>query len=686
MLKKLLLCTSLLLGTSTTQLYAQHIQKMESVQQMVAAADGVEEIYDQGNTFNSLKAPAVQKAHIDLKSNEVWWGYFNGKYRTYKADDLLKYGFGGAAVYACGIKIPANNAFDMGKGKTIEGIKFVFPDLKHIEDVKIWMSTSLSELKDMSDCDICVQNIDKADLIDAMHGTEDDFTNEIRFDTPYTIGDEDVYIGYTFRVTDVEDIYDQCPVVLDENPENILSTDGAFFWRYDDDDEWYEETDGEVIAMQVLFSSADMKSNAVNITDSFTDVAVKKNGTTTQPLTLSTIGKDGLSSFKYVVTTNGEVSDEQTVTLDEPITQIGGEYTYDFPLKGGDTQGVYNTTIKITEVNGAANEGLYTESAGQTIVVENAPERKVFIEDYTGTWVKGAPFGFINKMKLKELYGDKVVVVSSHNGAKDPMYLKEYDTYAYRSGIKSVPSTVIDRTYWAIYPYLGSDMGQYLRYGYADDVDRALTQLPVASVDVEGKLSDDETTVNVEAKVKFEFTGEKDNYALFYLLTEDGMQDESWVQKNGMGFYAGKGYETYDPLFEQYVNGPEEMTGLVYDDVVVAIKGLKTGVEGSISPTIQIDEIQTGKESFDLSEYPVIQDKKQLSACVVILDTKSGKVINASKCKVKSVETGINGNKAASKAVEVVRYTPDGRQVSQPVEGVNIIRYSDGRIVKSVVR
>lgn len=59
MLKKLLLCTSLLLGTSTTQLYAQHIQKMESVQQMVAAADGVEEIYDQGNTFNSLKAPAV---------------------------------------------------------------------------------------------------------------------------------------------------------------------------------------------------------------------------------------------------------------------------------------------------------------------------------------------------------------------------------------------------------------------------------------------------------------------------------------------------------------------------------------------------------------------------------------------------------------------------------------------------
>ena len=683
MVRELLFCTTLCAGLYSADACAQGLDRLQDPTQN-PTTEKYETFVHGGGT--EAKAPAIAKSHIDLRDNEVWWGYFNGNYKTSDPFDMLKTGYGTKITYACGIRLKAENDFDMGKGKTIEGIKFVIPDLKNIEDVRIWISTTLSEKLDMSDCDICVQNLDKADLVQALNSTPDNFTNEIRFNTPYTIGDEDVYVGYSFRVTQIESTYDECPLVIEDREANILAKEGALYKRYDDDPEWMDYTTSGILAMQVLFSSADMKSNAVNITDSFTDVAVKKNGTTTQPLTLSTIGKDGLSSFKYVVTTNGEVSDEQTVTLDEPITQIGGEYTYDFPLKGGDTQGVYNTTIKITEVNGAANEGLYTESAGQTIVVENAPERKVFIEDYTGTWVKGAPFGFINKMKLKEFYGDKVVVVSSHNGAKDPMYLKEHDTYAYRSGIKSVPSTVIDRTYWAIYPYLGSDMGQYLRYGYADDVDRALTQLPVASVDVEGKLSDDETTVNVEAKVKFEFTGEKDNYALFYLLTEDGMQDESWVQKNGMGFYAGKGYETYDPLFEQYVNGPEEMTGLVYDDVVVAIKGLKTGVEGSISPTIQIDEIQTGKESFDLSEYPVIQDKKQLSACVVILDTKSGKVINASKCKVKSVETGINGNKAASKAVEVVRYTPDGRQVSQPVEGVNIIRYSDGRIVKSVVR
>ena len=228
MVRELLFCTTLCAGLYSADACAQGLDKLQDPTQ-----DTTTEKYE---TFlhggaTEAKASAIAKSHIDLRDNEVWWGYFNGNYESSDPFDMLKTGYGTKITYACGIRLKAENDFDMGKGKTIEGIKFVFPDLKHIEDVKIWMSTSLSELKDMSDCDICVQDIDKADLIDAMHGTEDNFTNEIRFNTPYTIGDEDVYIGYTFRVTEIDDIYDQCPVVLDENPENILSTDGAFFWQ-----------------------------------------------------------------------------------------------------------------------------------------------------------------------------------------------------------------------------------------------------------------------------------------------------------------------------------------------------------------------------------------------------------------------------------------------------------------------
>ncbi len=667
MVKKLLLCASTLVGMYSADVCAQNLNRIE---EPVKTA-----------------APAIAKAHLDLNANEVWWGYFNGEYKSNDPEKLLKSGWGDALTYAAGIKIFAQNDYDMGKGKTIEGIKFVVPDLKNIEDVKIWISTTLSEKLDMSDCDVCVQSIDKANLVQALNSTPDNFTNEIRFNTPYTIGDKDVYVGYTFRVTKVDDTFDECPLVIENRSENILSTKGALYKRYDSDPEWENYTTSGILAMQVLLSSEDMKSNAVNITENFTDVAMNKNSTATQPLLLTSIGKNGLKSFKYVVTSNDKVTDEKTVTLDEPIDMVGGKYTYEFPIKSADKHGVYNTNIKITEVNGVANEGRYMESNGEAIVVDNAPTRKVFIEDYTGTWGKGAPFGFINKIKLNELYGDQVLVVSSHNGAKDPMYIKEYDSYSYKIGIKSIPSTVIDRTYFNIYPYLGSNMGKYLRYGYADDVALALTQVSVASVDVDGKVSEDGNSVDVEAKVKFAFDGEKDNYALFYLLTEDGMHNDSWVQTNGMGQYKGKGYESVEPMFEEYINGKAELTGLVYDDVVVAIMGLKTGVEKSISPSIKLGETQTNKQTFDLTENKIIQDKTKLNAVAVLLDTKSGKVVNANKCKVVcGGETAIRNNDADGNAVEAERYTIDGRKVQNSVKGINIIRYSNGKVVKSIVR
>lgn len=37
-------------------------------------------------------------------------------------------------------------------------------------------------------------------------------------------------------------------------------------------------------------------------------------------------------------------------------------------------------------------------------------------------------------------------------------------------------------------------------------------------------------------------------------------------------------------------------------------------------------------------------------------------------------------------AVEVERYTLDGRRVNGPVPGVNIVRYSDGSVLKVMVK
>ena len=686
MVKNLLLGVWLLAGLCGNSLYAQDVEKLEVLKQAVSSTEKYEVIRYNGRMTKAV-VPTIAKSKLDLKENEVWWGYFNGNFDGNDPLDWAKIGYGSPITYACCIKIPVYNDFDMGKGKTIEGIKFAFPDLKNIEDVKIWMSTVQPKETAMGDCDICVQELNKADLVQALNSAPDNFYNEIRFDMPYTITDKDVFVGYTFSVTKVDDIYDQAPVVIEANPQNILGYSGAFMWRYNTETEWIEENTGDILAMQVLFSSNEFKNNAVNITESFQDVPMQKNSTEKQPLTLTSIGKQGLKNFKYVITTDGNVSDEQLVTLDKPIEEVGGKFTYEFPLKSQDKQGVYYTEIKITEVNGVANEGLFTEAFGDIIVVENVPERKVFIEDFTATWGKGAPFGFVNKIKLKELYGDRVVLVSIHNGKKDPMTSLEYDDYTYWNDINSFPTTDLDRTYRDVYPYLGTYSGQDFKYGYADDVDKALQQLSVATVNVSGKLSEDESTVDVEANVKFEFSGVKSNYALFYVLTEDGMQNEEWVQKNGMGQYAGIGLEGEEPLFEPYINGEEELKGVIYDNVVVASLGVYGGIEETISSEIKIDEIQTHKMAFDLSEFPIIQDKSKLSVCAVLLDTNSGKVVNANKGKVIAWgESSISSELVREEGLEIERYTVDGRKIQRPVKGINIVKYSNGRVLKELVR
>lgn len=88
-------------------------------------------------TTKTENASASAKSHLNLNDNEVWWGYFNGNYKTNDPTYMLKMGFGAKITYGCGIKLKANNnEFNMGKGKTIEGIRFVIPDTK----VRIFIS------------------------------------------------------------------------------------------------------------------------------------------------------------------------------------------------------------------------------------------------------------------------------------------------------------------------------------------------------------------------------------------------------------------------------------------------------------------------------------------------------------------------------------------------------------------
>lgn len=686
MVRKLLLCASFLFGMYAASVNAQSIRKIQTQTQTTKTASADDGIIRVGGIAKSETAPAAPatKTGIQIKDNELWWGYYSGKY-SFDPEDMRRWGVGGnegdTRTYSCCIRLKPQNEY-YKKGQTIEGIKFALVDTRNMDKLQVFITSELPDGVDMSGSDICIQDVDVSTLTSFV-STPEDCSNEVRFNKPYTMGDKDVYVGFSFHLKDVTTHYDQSPVILEKIPANIISYENSFIRRTDVNSYWREDTEYfGILPMQVLLSGDNFIQNALKTENGFLDVALAKESKTVVPVTLTNMGKKGVKNFKYEVTMDGK-TEEKTVELENPITEIGGKIIYAFPVVASDKSGVFNTEIKITEVNGAANEAAVTKATGDAIVVENVPERKVFMEDFTCTWARGYGWSYVNKLKVREKYGDKVVIASIHNG-NDPMAARDYALYIYDNNMEYMPTVDLDRTVLDVYPYLGSNNKAF---GFAKDLEKAMGMISVGSVDVNASLSDDKNSVNLDTKVKFEFTGEKDNYALYYLLTEDGMSDPTWIQTNGMGEYAGKGLEDVEPLLGQFINGDEELTDLVYDDVVIAAKGVTSDMDESISSTIKQGEVQTKKYTFDLTKYPIIQDKTKLNACAVIIDTKSGKVINASQCKV--LLPGVNaisGNTGAGNAVEVDRYTIDGTKVHAPVKGLNIIKYSDGRVVKSIVK
>ena len=71
----------------------------------------------------------------------------------------------------------------------------------------------------------------------------------------------------------------------------------------------------------------------------------------------------------------------------------------------------------------------------------------------------------------------------------------------------------------------------------------------------------------------------------------------------------------------------------------------------------------------------------------VVLDKKTGAIVNARKAKVADFgTTGIENVNNSSEATVVARYNVNGVQIAAPVKGINIVKMSDGTTRKVLVK
>ena len=427
-----------------------------------------------------------------------------------------------------------------------------------------------------------------------------------------------------------------------------------------------------VISLFMLLCGVGVSAQTtVSVEQNLGTISSARNGEIIVPLHMDGTGGAQIESLGVTVSLNG--IDKQYVVKPELLA----EGTYAVKLPSPSATGVYDMSLNVDKVNGMDNDAEARTMAGRLINLSRTVDHKVVFEEFTGLGCGWCPRGLVALEEARQVYGRNIVLISAH--FDDPLSCRDYNLLRQNQ----LPSAHLDRYYESIDPYFGTSGGGEV-FGINNDIKKCAAVAPVAEVKVSASVDGDVLTATSD--VKFLFSGSGD-YAVAFVLTEDGVCNEKWSQLNNYYQVKGMGFvEEKDPLFEKWINGENHVKGVVYDDVAISAQGVKNGIDGSIPASFVEEESNIYEVEFNLAKLKKIQNRKNLNVCAFLYDRKKDVIINADYMSFEH-ETAIEGVEADDEnVVEAARYTIDGRLINTPEKGINIVKYSDGSVRKVVVR
>jgi hypothetical protein len=160
----------------------------------------------------------------------------------------------------------------------------------------------------------------------------------------------------------------------------------------------------------------------------------------------------------------------------------------------------------------------------------------------------------------------------------------------------------------------------------------------------------------------FRYSSETDDhYALVMVLTADSLTGSGtdWVQINGLS-----GKTNLDADLDLFTQGPRRMS-VKFNHVAIAVAGVENGISGSVSAPFRDGEPQHFSFDFDTEGNALVQSADYLHAVAMLLDTRSGQVVNVAKC---DVETQVQSTDVERSTFNVQRststYDLGGRRVA----------------------
>ena len=660
-----------------------------------------------GPSRSAVQAGVPMKADGTGKETR-WFSYRNSDYfrpaslneiSTYHVCSLVPYGYAGA---------------------TVDSVSIIFGTKDKIKNLKVWFSAVVlqddsyliptsPEAADYS-FDVDVATIEGSSITPGTNALN------IAIDTlalpqPYKIPEGGCFVGYSFTYTggNAEEDGDIALVFVGTDALN-----GGYYYVPSGDYQGWQGLYGTGygnLSTAVLCDVTGLESHDVAIGG-----ALEASGVVGKPAAMSFAvmnnGFNPVNEISYVVDVNDTKSAEQTFKFDTPLPSYE---TATITLPATATKAGQNTvTATITKVDGLENISEESSTSGTMYAVATPYERKSVVEILLSNGDGSSPITYAGVDRMKKDFGDKVIPLMAHfsisNGSAvivDPMqeesYLEVANTFGFNLGDAIFNRMQTGDAYMGVnYPYTEDEDGVHMLYGSTETIHMLDSLYPA-----EGKVTLDAYYSNlakseITAEVLYEFgvTRLDPNYALAFVLTEDGQAgtDTTWLQSNYFSKeYTDMYYQIYNQEFtlldpyknadtEPWVSKPAVVT-MPYDDVIVHIWSGTSGIDNSISNNIVANRERNYTTTFDISTFKNIQNKEALKLAVLLINRNNGTIVNADQIALGSGAVGIDDVESAGAArTEVARYSVNGVKLDAPQKGLNIIKYSDGTVQKVIVK
>lgn len=551
------------------------------------------------------------------------------------------------------------------KGKKIEAVRAPFKGVGNIDNVKVWITKKLT-----------LENKTNVPDVMSLDAKFDGTTATATLSEPYTIDCDTLYVGYTFDVTTLDD-NSKTPVVLttEKNSSGFFIHTSRTFLK------WLDKSSNGSSAMEVDLSGVEADAA------SFGKIGTlygQVNTTTGVTLTLQNHGYNGVKSINYSYTA-GDAKGSGQVELSTPIPAIyNASADVDIEIDGLAAKGRYPVSITVDKVNGKANCETATES-DELVVYNMLPKRNPVMEEYTGTWCGWCPRGFVALELMNKLHPD-FIGLSYHNG--DVMEVMSSDNFP--GNVSGFPSADIDRMYGSVDPYYG-----LANDGFGMETLWKLNTKLLAPASAQTSATFTDKGKSIAAKATFVFPEtltDADKYKVEFVLLEDGLTGtgSAWEQHNY--YTASASGDLPSPEGDPFLTGQSTVSGLKFDDVVVASTRLTDGLV-SLPSSVSEDVPVEVEGKFDVAcivttnNKPIIQDATKLRIVALLLNA-DGTIANAAKAKVDGAETTgiayVDSDGASENPVSV--YGLQGQRLGGMQRGVNIVKYTSGKVAKGVKR